>query len=271
MPAGPRRVYADPRVMADVGRVAIMEGPIVLCLEGVDQSDTGRRARNIVLPRESHRTERVELGPSLRGSRWTDAVAVEGTRGALRMRRIAASFTPYCDWDNRDPREMVVWIPETPELAELLGESGSVVSNGVRLAASHCWSTDKLEALNDGRLPSASNDESIPRMTWWDHRGTVEWVSCEFPEPRELSFAVVWWFDDQPRGGCAVPASWRLLWRDGEEWRPVELAAGSSFGVSKDGPNEARFARVRARAVKLEVTLASKRSAGILEWRLGGP
>ena len=198
-------------------------------------------------------------------------MAVEGTRGALRTRRIAANFTPYCDWDNRDPGEMVVWVPETPELAELLGESGSVVSNGVRLAASHCWSTDKLEALNDGRLPSASNDESIPRMTWWDHRGTVEWVSCEFPEPREISSALVWWFDDQPRGGCAVPASWRLLWRDGEEWRPVELAAGSSFGVSKDAPNEARFARVRTRAVKLEATLAPKKSAGILEWRLVGP
>ena len=113
------------------------------------------------------------------------------------------------------------------------------------------------------------------RRREWTARGPtghrIKRVSYEFTEPRELSSALVWWFDDQPRGGCAVPASWRLLWRDLGEWTPVELAPGSSFGVSKDGPNEARFARVRARAVKLEATLASKRSAGILEWRLGGP
>src|SRR5207249_7359372 len=54
LPMPVKRIYADPRVKADVGRVALMRGPIVYCLEGVDlkESNSGR-VRNLVLPRDS--------------------------------------------------------------------------------------------------------------------------------------------------------------------------------------------------------------------------
>ena len=35
---------------------------------------------------------------------------------------------------------------------------------------------DAPEALNDGILPASSSDETVPRFTWWDHKGTDEWV-----------------------------------------------------------------------------------------------
>ena len=42
------RVYADPKVKADVGRVALQRGPVVYCLEGADNQG---HVRNLCLPR----------------------------------------------------------------------------------------------------------------------------------------------------------------------------------------------------------------------------
>ena len=40
--------------------------------------------------------------------------------------------------------------------------------------------SDTVEALIDGKEPKSSNDQSIPRFTWWDHRGSAEWVRVCF-------------------------------------------------------------------------------------------
>ena len=55
------------------------------------------------------------------------------------------------------------------------------------LGASHCFASDSVEAVVDGILPKASSDGSIPRFTWWDHRGTKEWIEWNFPKPRKIS------------------------------------------------------------------------------------
>ena len=60
-------------------------------------------------------------------------------------------------------------------------------------------------------------------MTWWDHKGTTEWLSYRFPKARKIDGCAVYWFDDTGVGACRVPAEWRLLWRDGDEWKPVKL------------------------------------------------
>src|SRR5262249_51999037 len=50
LPMPVERVYADPKVKANVGRVALQRGPVVYCLEGVDN---GGKVRNLVLPRSA--------------------------------------------------------------------------------------------------------------------------------------------------------------------------------------------------------------------------
>lgn len=134
--------------------------------------------------------------------------------------------------------------------------------------ASHCWEHDTVMALNDGILPRSSNDQSIPRFTWWDHRGTLEWVQYNFPQPRRLGWCEVYWFDDTGQGACRVPASWRVLWWDGERWHPVRGA--SEYGVERDTFNRVTFEPVETTALRLEVQLQPGFSAGILEWRVGG-
>jgi len=135
-----------------------------------------------------------------------------------------------------------------------------------RASASHCFSSDTVEALSDGIEPQSSSDQGIPRFTWWDHRGTTEWVQYSFDTPRRVSSAQVYWFDDTGAGQCRVPASWRLLYQADGVWKPVEMTAG--FGVKKDGWNNVEFPTVETDALRLEVQLQPRFSGGILEWKI---
>lgn len=135
--------------------------------------------------------------------------------------------------------------------------------------ASHCWENDMVAALNDDLIPQSSDDHTIPRFTWWDHRGTQEWVQYQFDRPRQVASCEVYWFDDEPSGGqCRVPASWRVLWWDGKSWQPVRDA--SAYGVRKDQFNRVHFAPVETTMLRIEVQLRPGFSGGILEWRVGG-
>jgi hypothetical protein len=84
-----------------------------------------------------------------------------------------------------------------------------------------------------------------------------------------VSEIAVYWFDDTGRGSCRVPASWRLLWRDGKEWRPVKLTGQSRYGTALDCFNKVTFEPVTTPELKLEVKLKAGFSGGILEWTVG--
>jgi hypothetical protein len=137
------------------------------------------------------------------------------------------------------------------------------------VSASHCFAGDSVEALIDGKEPKDSNDHSIPRFTWWDHKGAAEWVQRDFPTPRKVSEVAVYWFDDRPaNGGCRVPASWELLYKAGDEWKPVKPASGGGFGVERNRYNEVTFEPVETTALRMRVKLQDNFSAGILEWKV---
>ena len=134
--------------------------------------------------------------------------------------------------------------------------------------ASHCFAGDTVHALNDGLVPKNSNDHSIPRFTWWDHRGSVEWVQYTFEAPQKVAWCEVYWFDDTGKGQCRVPASWRVLVKKGEAWQPVTGA--SEYGTKPDQFNKVTFDPVETKEIRVEVQLQEKFSGGILEWRVGG-
>jgi hypothetical protein len=167
--------------------------------------------------------------------------------GAARLR--VASFPVI--GDGPDARQWVV----PPEALPL------------KVSASHCFANDTVRAVADGREPKNSDDHSIPRFTWWDHKGTAEWLQREFDAPRKVAKAEVYWFDDGPRnGGCRVPESWRLLYRKGGEWH--EVAKPSGYGVEVDRYNVTTFDAVETDALRIEVKLRDKFSGGVLEWRI---
>jgi hypothetical protein len=132
--------------------------------------------------------------------------------------------------------------------------------------ASHCWESDSVAALSDKVLPRSSNDQSIQRMTFWPHKGRIEWVQYDFEKPTRIAGSAVYWFDDTGVGGCRIPKSWRLLYKDGNNFKQVSNA--SSYSIEKDKFNSVRFDLVQTTALRLEVQLQQDFSGGILEWRV---
>jgi hypothetical protein len=135
-----------------------------------------------------------------------------------------------------------------------------------KASASHCFEGDTLEALDDGLEPSSSNDHDIPRFTWWDHRGTKEWVQLDFPRPKTVTAVQVYWFDDTGNGQCRLPASWRLLYRDGEEWK--EITQPATLPVEADKWTTLSFPAVETKALRIETQLRPGFSGGLLGWRV---
>jgi DUF1680 family protein len=132
--------------------------------------------------------------------------------------------------------------------------------------ASHCWQADTVAALSDKLLPQSSNDQSIPRFTWWPHKGTTEWVQYNFDKTEKIHGSAVYFFDDTGRGECRIPKSWRLLYKAVNNWKQVSNAG--SYGLEKDKFNSVTFSPVQTSALRLEVQLQQDFSGGILEWRV---
>ena len=113
-----RRVRADPRVQANHGRVALQRGPLVYCVEGVDQ---GGRVFHLSLPLDAklvarHRCDLLGGVTVIEGT----ALASYGSPTADHIVTTLVDFqaVPFYAWDNRQPGPMNVWIPETTDLAE---------------------------------------------------------------------------------------------------------------------------------------------------------
>jgi hypothetical protein len=176
---------------------------------------------------------------------------------------------------SEQPNEAITLIPMGA--ARLRITAFPVIGNGANarewttpkqlpVSASHVYAGDSLEAMIDGLEPKNSNDHTIPRFTWWDHRGTSEWVQYDFGKPRKVSNVEVYWFDDTGVGNCRVPESCKVLYQADGEWKPVESA--SACGTKPDMYNALAFKPVKTTALRLQVQLQPNFSGGVLEWRV---
>ena len=132
--------------------------------------------------------------------------------------------------------------------------------------ASQCWGSDSAAAMCDQKLPSSSGDLSVPRMTFWDHKGTTEWVQYTFEEPMEISKVGVYWFDDTGKGECRIPVGWKLQYLKDDAW--TDVSTSDSFGVTPDRFNIVNFNKVTTKSLRITVNLQDNYSGGILEWQI---
>ncbi|MFI7225164.1 hypothetical protein ACIBO5_18275 [Nonomuraea angiospora] len=102
----PRLTRPDPRVDAVRGCVAIEHGPLVYCLEGVDQQP-GARFDDLALPHGAPLAVTPEPGLLSGVSVITASGRRRGDGAAVRLTAV-----PYYAWGNRQEGPMRVWIPE---------------------------------------------------------------------------------------------------------------------------------------------------------------
>jgi DUF1680 family protein len=252
-------VRADDRVESDRGRAALMRGPIVYCLESHDNRGG---ARDVWLPERASITSdwRSEL---LGGVTILRAAGERLPLGGDKPVETEVVAIPYYANANRGAAEMIVWVPTTSA-----GATRPTIASLSTPTASHCFVNDTVDAMNDGVAPKNSSDETRRRFTWWDRRGTDEWVQYEFGQPRRVGGMSVYWWDDSRLGRhCATPLSWRLVFRkpDGT-WEQVR--AHDEFGTKLDTANTVEFEPVETTALRIEVKLPPNLSAGILQWQV---
>lgn len=257
-----RTVRANNKVEADRGRIAIERGPIVYCAEWPDNDFN-------VLNTLVNRTPKFEVVSKSDLLYGIDQIKTQAQtleyddQGRLTVKDHTLTLIPYYAWCHRGSGNMAVWLPN--EVNATRPAAVPTLASKSKIEASHKASS--LSSITDGLVPKDENDRTIPYYHWWPKEGTTEWISYEFPEAMTVSSATVYWYDDGPWGGCRVPKSWKVYYKDAAgNW--VDVENPDQYGVKKGAPNTVRFDPVKTSALKLEVVLPEKNASGIYEWEV---
>lgn len=261
LPMPVRRIVANDQVAADRGRVAIQRGPIVYTAEFADNPDG--KVRNLMLPDRATLT--AEYRPALlNGVEVVTGKAVAlayDAQGSVTAKEESFTAIPYYAWANRGRGQMMVWLPDTEAAAKPLPYP--TPATNAKVTVSGRPQQRNVDVIKDGEIPAASNDHS-GYFDWYPARGNKETVDYAFPAPVTVSQCGLYWFDDTGQGSVRVPASWRLLYRDGDEWKPVET--GDHYAVAKDRFNPVTFKPVTTTGLRIELQAQPNFSIGVQKW-----
>lgn len=256
----PRTVKANSKVEADRGKISVERGPLVYCAEWPDNDFS---VLSVFMNRKPEFT--VERKPELlygidELKTQAQTLGYDET-GRLVTKDVTLTLIPYYAWAHRGTGEMAVWLPQ--DVSATRPVMPPTIASKAKITASHM--AKSISAINDGLTPKDENDRTAPYYHWWPQEGTTEWIAYEFEQPEEISSTTIYWYDDAPWGGCRIPQSWKIYYKDASgNWQPV--ANTSSYGIAKGEPNTVRFTPVKTSAVKLKVVQPEKNSAGLFEW-----
>ena len=263
LPMPVRRVLTNEKVIGNVGRAALTRGPIVYCAEGIDNSGN---ISNLML------ADAQQLVASYDESLLGGMTVIQGSASAWQMDSKESLTSemqqfkaiPYYAWNHRGAGEMAVWIANDIQTVKAL--PSPTLSSTSKVTASYCYPSDSVNAINDQSAPANSNDHSIARLTFWSHTGTEEWVQYDFKETATVKGVSVYFFDDEPQGGCRVPASWKVYYKSGSNWKLVKIKNKAT--TDKDRFNTLDFEAVATDGLRIKIQLQKDYSGGILECKV---
>ncbi len=105
LPMPIQRVYAHEKVKEDIGKTALMRGPIVYCIEAVDNPETN--IPRVVLP------PKAELKAEHREKLLGGVTVIQG-QAVVDGKSVKLTAVPYYAWANRARGAMTVWMDESP-------------------------------------------------------------------------------------------------------------------------------------------------------------
>jgi hypothetical protein len=259
----PRTVRANGKVAADKGRVAIERGPLVYCAEFPDNDCD---VLNVLCNQEPKFTIGSKtVADTEVQTLVTDAQTLNfDANGKLVAKDVTLTLIPYYAWNHRGPGNMTVWIP-----IDLNATSPALPPTAASQATIECSQRiGSLSALNDRLVPADAEDRSVPYAHFWGtKKSATEWFVYNFKEASTVSSSTVYWFDDSPWGGCRVPKSWKLYYKDNSgNW--VEVKNPSRYPTDRGIACTVDFDPVSTTALKLELTQPDQKDlfCGVYEW-----
>jgi DUF1680 family protein len=255
LPMPVHKVLARDKVRDDRNRVSIERGPLVFCAEW---PDNGGKALNIVVPDGAKLTSefRPDLLNGIQVVTGRVSAVVRGEDGVSK-KTVPHDLTaiPYYAWANRGMGEMTVWLPRDESEARLKPVPPAPVVKVASFAGIEpAWTgygdqNDDLCAVYDGVDPMNSADESHLYFRMRPPVKKPAWIEYAFKAPTEVSSSAAYFADD--RRFCRLPAAWRVVYKDGNSWKPV--ANKEPYTVDKDKFNAVTFVPVKTTAIRIEV------------------
>lgn len=271
LPMEVRRVKANDQVEDDRGMLAMERGPIVYCLEGIDQPDSVVFNKFIPADAKIDVTFDANL---LKGVMVLSGTAKEVAQDGS-IKDVPFKAIPYSTWNNRGAGQMEVWVADSKDRAVPTPEP-TIASKAKTFNIQAPIQKDAPESasvetpawgVNDQWEPKRSSDISKPYFYWWLKTGSLETLAYEFDQPYTVSNVQVYWLDfDHYDGNYRVPASWNLYYKDGNRWKEVD--ALNEYGVKKDCYNSLDFKPVKTTGLKIAAQLQEGESGGIIEWKV---
>ncbi len=270
-----RTVRANSKVEADRGQVAIERGPIVYCAEWPDNNFD---IMSVLLNQEPQITmstmpDGAFIADSLKSvlslyksqnvvTLITNAQSLKfGSDGKLSVSDQTLKLIPYFAWAHRGNGNMKVWLPQDVRAVRPNAPATLAAQAKVEFSAP----VPARSSLTDGLVPADENDRSVPYCHWWPKQNSTEWITYTFDEAKEIKSSTVYWYDDQPWGGCKVPDSWTIYYQDeAGAWHPV--VEPDAYPTKRGLPCTVNFAPVKTKAVKLEFKQPEHQSCGLFEW-----
>jgi DUF1680 family protein len=264
LPMEARYIQAHPSVAADEGLHAIQRGPVVYCLEGVDQED--QHVFNKYVPDTEALTysfEPLKLNGIVELSGTGKEVHTSG--GGLAEREVSLKAIPYATWNNRGKAEMAVWIPASAEAARPL--PGATIASRAQVFVLEGGQAERVFGVTDQWEPKRSADLSRPYLALWGGSENVQIIEYRFAQPETVQGLQVYWAEfEHYDGDYRLPAGWKVQYGSGNAWKDVE--ASGAYECARDCYNSVNFAPVKTSGLRLVVQLQEGSSGGILESKI---
>ena len=230
--ASPRRVYANENVAADAGKVAVQKGPVVYCMEGVDNPETiqGPAYNWVFLPEESN-FEEIKIDDLYGG-----ITALRATAEIIYQNGSTSPYNltliPFYARTNRGTSSVAVWLNEDKSIitdrsvyfgkvSELksIGASYTVVSNSKNPGGG---GSKDISVVIDGNKHYQNNTQQYDtfKATLTDDLGKkekIEWIGVTFDKEYGVTHIVFWegghwndggWFGETPFVQVLIDGEW---------------------------------------------------------------
>ena len=270
-----RTVRANNKVVADRGQIAVERGPLVYCAEWPDNNfdimgmlvnqspafATGEKPMSAFIPADRQKQLTLFKTQDITTLSTNAQLLAYDKQGRLTTQDERLTLIPYFAWCHRGSGNMKVWMPQ--DVRATRPATPATLASQATIASS--TPSASMKSIADGLVPADENDRSVPYFHWWPKQGTTEWITYTFTEPQQVQSATIYWYDDQPWGGCKIPESWNIEYQDAQgQWLPV--ADADCYPVKKGQPCTVHFAPVKTKVLRLNVKQPEKFSCGLFEW-----
>jgi hypothetical protein len=260
IPMPVKEIKSHPEIKYNKNKIAFERGPIIYCAEEIDNKV---KTQLIYIP------EKTELKPISKKDVFGKITALTGNAHAFidgKDKEIKFTAIPYYAWNQRGSDSMSVWLTDNKKDAKQASIVEAKKEALGKVTASYFCHNDPPSSIFDEYEPESSHDGHVSRCTFWPHKGTKEWLQITFPKKRKVSTISVYWFDDTPTGGCKVPESWELEYKDNGEWKKFPIYVTDDYRDFKDQYNVVHAGKdFKTDALRIKIKLQKDFSAGIIK------